>query len=143
MQKRMILCAFMICVSFLRLIACDNYHSLGRQRIICNGSEMNLACLGSRWKISYLGVDESIRITEDDDAVRITGLVKTGKPEVKTDTTIFHPDGYNIILHYDNVYEKVPEKVMIMCGAIFITIFVTAVFFHRIEVVFKKKQKDL
>lgn len=119
---------------------CDNYHTQGRQRIVCNGHEVNRQCQGTRWKISYLGTD-GINITEDKETVHITGLMQTEHKEKSTETGICYPNGYNIILHYDRIYKSIPEKVAVATVFVLMTIGATAAIFPRLEGLFRKEEK--
>lgn len=128
-------------ILLLTRIRCDNHHTTGRKAVVCNGSVVDRPCLGSRWKISYLGSDELV-ISETEEKVTISGLIKIEKKETVTETGVHNPEGYNIILHYDNLYRTVPEKVMIMTGGVFATVLGTVFLFSRLERLFGKVETE-
>ncbi|KAH9386912.1 uncharacterized protein NEMAJ01_1808 [Nematocida major] len=113
------------CVGLAALVRADNYHTEGRKKIICNGTELNIPCVGTRWKISYLGTDSRVNIVEDAEAVHISNAVATGNQPVYKDGRVVYPSGYRIVLDQDVLYGKVPEKIILMTTGILFTILAT------------------
>lgn len=105
------------------LLRADNFHSRGRQKIVCNGELLDIPCTQTRWKISYLGIKDTIQIVATDDTVYLTGVAQTNHPTVSTRDTTWYPRGYEIVLHSDKVFRGgVPEKVAVMAGTVLLTV---------------------